>query len=448
MNIRLILAVWACKLGILGSRLLGKKGTSMPGHLAMRICPNILTLLSGQVKEDIIVVCGTNGKTTTNNLLSAFVSSAGKKVVCNTVGANMIWGVCCAFAEKANLLGRLDADFACLEVDEASSVHVLRYVKPTYMIVTNLFRDQLDRYGTVEQTLDYIRRSLELSPETKLILNADDPMVARLGENTHRKCYYFGIDEEAGTEEEKESSYCTCGEKLEYDLHHYSHLGKYRCPKCGFGRHELDFSVRNIDLSEGIRFSLFEGDKTTDFVVNYRGLYNIYNIALSFSTAHLVLGTVSDHETVLAAYHPQIGRMEEFYLGKPVVLNMAKNPAGFNQSISAVLTDKREKDLLIGVNDNPSDGVDVSWLWDVNFERLKDANVRRLVVTGIRADELMLRMKHAGFPEEKQIKTQDLKLAADSLLSGDAPVCYALANYTVVFPLQEIFKERDEKHGA
>ncbi len=448
MNIRLILAVWACKLGILASRMLGKKGTSMPGQLAMKICPNILTLLSRQVKEDIVVVCGTNGKTTTNNMLSDFFRSAGKKVVCNTVGANMIWGVCCAFAERANLLGKLNADLACLEVDEASSVHVLRQVKPTYMLVTNLFRDQLDRYGTVELTLDYIRRSLVLSPETKLILNADDPMVARLGEDAQRECYYFGIDEETDTEEEKEPSYCTCGEKFSYELHHYSHLGKFRCENCGKKRHDLDFAVTGVSLSDGIRFTLTMGDKSTDFAVNYRGLYNIYNIALSYSTACLVLGQAPDHQKVLAAYKPQIGRMEEFFIQKPVILNMAKNPAGFNQSISAVLTDKREKDLLIGVNDNPSDGTDISWLWEVNFERLQKANIRRLVVTGIRADELMLRMKHAGFPEDSQIKTRSLKEATDSLLSGDAPVCYALANYTVVFPLQEIFKERDEKHGA
>ncbi len=450
MRIRLILAIWACRLAIFGSRLLGKMGTSMPGHLAMRICPDILERLSRQVKKDIIVVCGTNGKTTTNNLLSAFIKSSGKEVVCNDLGANMIWGVCCAFAQKASLFGKLKADYACLEVDEASTVHVLRHIKPDYMVVTNLFRDQLDRYGTVEQTLDYIRRSLELSPDTKLILNADDPVVAQLGEDGTHFAHYVAVDEDAAGEKNPESGFCPyCGEKLNYEFHHYSQLGKFACPACNFKRREPDFKVQKVSLSDGLSFSFEYQGILTPFSVNLRGFYNIYNISLAYAAALLVLDKAPDHQSVLAGYQPQIGRMEEFFIGKPVILNMAKNPAGFNQALSAVLTDERQKDILIGVNDNPSDGQDISWLWDVDFERLAATSFGKIVVTGMRADELMLRLKHAGIPAEKQTKNRDLKQAAEEVLSGDSPVCYALANYTVVFPLQEILKEREgEGHGA
>lgn len=454
MRIRLILAIWACKLAIFSSRLLGKQGSSMPGQLAMTICPQVLELLSAQVKKDIIVVCGTNGKTTTNNLLSAFIQSKGYRVVCNDYGANMIMGVCCAFAEKADLLGRLNADYACLEVDEASSVKVLRHIKPTTMVITNLFRDQLDRYGEVELTLDYIRRALSLSPQTRLVLNGDDPLVAQLGENTDRICCYVGVDEDtgAGQDETREGRLCMfCGKQLSYEYYHYSQLGKFHCPGCGFRRHTLDFRVHDVELSNGLAFSLDYQGETALFQVNYRGFYNIYNIALSYCGAVLSLGEAPDHQAVLSAYQPQVGRMEAFTVcDKQVVLNLAKNPAGFNQAIAAVLTDAREKDVLIAVNDNPSDGRDISWLWDVDFERLISGGVRRLVVSGIRADELQLRMKYAGFAESNLLKVYDAKEALRALVQGEGTVCYALANYTATFPMQKILKELEggTEHGA
>ena len=454
MRIRLVLAVWACKLAIFVSRLLGRNGSSMPGQIALKICPKILTLLSSQVKHDTIVVCGTNGKTTTNNLLAAMIASEGHRVVCNSLGANMIWGVCCAFCEKTNLFGRLRAEYACLEVDEASTVKVFSHIKPDYMVVSNLFQDQLDRYGAVDLTVDYLRRALALSKETKLLLNADDPLVAQLGENTERTCYYMGVDEKVNEDagENSEGRFCgLCGARLSYEYSHYSQLGKFSCPSCGFRRREPDFRVHAVSVAEGLQFSLDYQGQTAAFDVHYRGFYNVYNIALSYSAAVLALGKKPNHQAVLSAYKPQVGRMETFTIGnKTVILNLAKNPAGFNQALATVLGEKRRKNILIGVNDNPSDGQDISWLWSVDFEKLLDASVENLVVTGFRADELMLRMKYAGFSEDKQVKTRELKEAAAALVSGEAEVCYALVNYTVVFTMQEILKEMEggAEHGA
>ncbi|MBR5236413.1 MAG: DUF1727 domain-containing protein [Clostridia bacterium] len=452
MQIRLMLAVWACKLAIFGSRLLGKKGSSMPGQLAFKICPKVLKLLSQQVKKEIIVVCGTNGKTTTNNILSSFIKAQGYRVICNSVGANMLWGVCCAFAEKANLLGKLKADYACIEVDEASCVKVFPHMKPHLMVITNLFRDQLDRYGAIDQTADLLKRALAISPETKLLLNGDDPQVAQFGENTDRVCYYMGVDADAGMtkEDAQEGQLCMfCGAPLEYEYHHYSQLGKFTCPGCSFKRKPLDFRVTEVLMNEGLSFKLEHNGKTEKFAVNYRGFYNVYNIVLSYAAATLVMGEVPDYQKVLAAYKPQVGRMETFSINKPVILNMAKNPAGFNQAIATVSQDTKEKDILIAVNDKPSDGIDVSWLWDVDFERLLGGNVNRVVVSGMRADELMLRLKYAGFNEEQQIKCRTLKEAADAAVNGAGSVCYMLANYTAVFPLQEILKDMEGKsaHG-
>ncbi|MBE7041823.1 MAG: DUF1727 domain-containing protein [Ruminococcaceae bacterium] len=454
MKIRLILAIWACKLTILVSRMLGKKGSSMPGQVALKICPRVMTMLASKVKRDVIVVCGTNGKTTTNTLLATMLEASGHRVVCNKVGANMIWGVCCAFCEKADWLGRLNADFACLEVDEASTVKVFAHIKPDYMVVTNLFQDQLDRYGEVDLTVDFLRRALALSPDTKLILNGDDPVVAQLGEEKGRISYYVGVDEKVNEDagEGSEGRFCPfCGKALVYEYHHYSQLGKFACPGCEFRRREPDFRVHGVSLNGGLSFKLTHSGKTASFDVDYRGFYNVYNIALSYSGAVMAMGTEPDHQAVLASYQPQTGRMESFVIdGKTVILNLAKNPAGFNQALTTVMADTRQKNILIGVNDNPSDGQDISWIWSVDFERLCDESVKNLVVTGRRADDLMLRMKHGGFAEDKQVKSRDLKEAVQALLAGSGEVSYALVNYTVVFNLQKFLKDMEggAGHGA
>ncbi len=451
-RLRLTFAIIVCKLTVVASRILGKKGSSGPGELAMRICPGILSYLSKQVKGDIIAVCGTNGKTTTNNLLYSLLSSNKRSVVCNNVGANMLYGVCCAFILKSNLFGKLNADFAAIEIDEASCVKVFPHVKPDKMIITNLFRDQLDRYGEIDATIDYIKRALEMSPETELILNGDDPLSAQFGKGLGRKCYYMSVDENVGMslDEVREGRFCMfCGAKLSYEYYHYSQLGKYKCPSCSFTRPEPDFKVYNVKLDNGISFTMDYFGKTRDFSVSYRGFYNIYNIALSYAAAYLANGgDIENADIIFESYKPQIGRMEEFNLGeKTVVLNLSKNPAGFNQTISAVGNDTREKILLIGVNDNAGDGKDISWLWDVDFERLKAVNAKKIILTGIRVDDLAVRLKYAGINEDKMIKCADLKSAAQTLAGSETDVCYALVNYTVVFKMQQIFKELEKKYG-
>jgi len=208
--------------------------------------------------------------------------------------------------------------------------------------------------------------------------------------------------------------------------------------------------VSEVSLHDGLTFCLEYNEKKEPFAVSYRGFYNVYNIALSYAAALISMGEAPDYQAVLAAYKPQVGRMESFTIGsKDVILNMAKNPAGFNQAIATLLQDSREKDILIAVNDNESDGQDITWLWDVSFESLQNAGVKRLVVSGLRADELMLRLKYAGFAENTQIKCHELQQAVDAAAGGDAPVCYMLANYTAVFPIQKILKETEgQSHGA
>ena len=448
-KLRLIIAVCACKAGIFISKLLGKKGTSMPGELALKICPDILTHLAKQVKNDIIAVCGTNGKTTTNNMIYSYLKSNGYKVVCNNVGANMIYGVCCAFAAASSITGKLDADYACLEIDEASAVKVFKFFAPDKMIITNLFRDQLDRYGEIDLTVDYLKRALALAPETELILNGDDPVCSQFGEDENRKCHYVGVDENVlkDAKEGDEGKFCPmCSEKLGYEYYHYSQLGKFVCENCGFKRKDLTFAVRNVDLSGGMKFNLCFENEVIPFDVNYRGFYNIYNVVVSYAAARLAMGKVENYNEVLAAYKPQTGRMEEFDIGKKVVLNLSKNPAGFNQGIATVAEDeKNKKVILIGINDNAGDGKDISWLWDVDFERLEKTDAKRYILCGMRVDDLALRLKYGGIDETRIKKFHTLKEAATEILNGDEDICYALVNYTVVFTMQEILKELEKE---
>lgn len=435
---RKLLAVWVTKGLILLGKILGKKGSSTPGIYALKICPSILKNLSSQIKNDIIVVCGTNGKTTTNNVISSLLVSSGQKVVCNNVGANMPPGVVTAFVEKCNLVGKLNADFACIEVDEISTVRVFEHFEPDYMIITNLFRDQLDRYGEIDITLDYMKKALDKCSHTELILNADDPLVTAFGLRTGKKCHYFGVGQDVGIalNETKECRFCmSCGDELEYDFYHYSQLGSYRCNKCGFKRPDVDFEAVNVNLDNGIDFDVDD----THFSVKYRGFYNIYNILAAFSAVSLSKVSIPDINGVLSEYKPQIGRMGEFNInGKQVIFNLSKNPAGFNQAISTVMDDKRSKNIVTVINDKAQDGKDISWIWDVDFERFKDVNGNKFYASGIRHNDVAVRFKYAEINNVEDI--EDVKTAILNGLEEDSDVLYVLVNYTALFSTQNILK--------
>ncbi|MBQ2754900.1 MAG: DUF1727 domain-containing protein, partial [Clostridia bacterium] len=421
---KLALSVIVAKLLILIGKIMGTKSSSAPGRYAMKICPDMISRLSKQVKKEIIVVCGTNGKTTTNNIIYSLFDN----VVCNNVGANMIDGVATAFAVKSNIFGRLKADYACIEVDELSTLKVFKQLKPDFLVVTNLFRDQLDRYGAIEITIDALKKAVDLLDDVTLVLNGDDPLVTSFGMETGKKCVFFGVNEKAGEplNEVKDGKFCrVCGKELSYDFYHYGHLGSYKCENCDFKRPEIDYSARDVDMSHGLAFTVND----TKISVNYRGFYNIYNILAGFAIFDSLNLDTKLFQKMLANYKPQIGRMETFDIGIETVLNLAKNPAGFNQAISTVLSDKRKKNVIVAVNDKPSDGCDVSWLYDVDFEKLKDANVVRLSTSGIRHNDLAVRFKYADLGVA--FDYEDIKEAIMSSIDNGAEVLYILVNYTV-----------------
>jgi len=440
------LAIAVCKLLIFAGKLFGKHGSSAPGMWALRIAPDLLAHLAPQVRKSTIAVCGTNGKTTTNNFIYTLLRAQGSEPVCNRVGANMLYGVVTAYAKAAKISSKLDADYACIEIDELSAVKVFQHFKPDFIIMTNLFRDQLDRYGEIDLTYDSLRDAIALAKGATLILNADDPLLAALGKQSDSKSVYFGVADipaeiAAGAEnslETKEGRFCRfCGKELVYETYYYSQLGRYTCTSCDFSRPALNYGADNINLSEGITFDI--GSET--LTANYRGFYNIYNMLAAFAVLKQCGISTTNINEALAGFRPQIGRMETFTVsGKPIVLNLSKNPAGFNLALTTVITDPREKAVVIVINDNDQDGCDVSWLWDVDFERL--CGVSEIVVSGLRANDMLVRMKYAG--KEGVHLEPKVKDAISLALNTESEIVYALVNYTALFSTQELLRKMEQ----
>lgn len=442
MGIRRLAAIWTAKIIKLGCQIAGKQGVTLAGKIALRIDPNILTELAGQVKKDIFVTCGTNGKTTTNNLLCSAIEAEGNRVVCNHTGSNMLNGVISAFVLAAGLNGKLDADYACIEIDEASTVRIFPHFKPDYMILTNLFRDQLDRYGEIDTTMKLLKKAMKMAPDMKVIVNGDDSLSAFVAMDSGNEFKTFGIgeryfdqDDEGSGLEIKEGQFCKrCGEKLNYHFYHYSQLGDYECEKCGFKRPHLDFDARNIVSGGKLVFDV----DNVRISANYRGFYNIYNILAAYAAGKCAGLTFSNFNKVLSDYNPQNGRMEAFFVGDTeIVLNLAKNPAGFNQNISAVMEDKREKDIIVLINDNSQDGTDISWLWDVDFDRFKKINAKSIIVSGIRCHDMRLRLKYVDI--DSVVET-DIETAIRDRIAHGVKNLYVLVNYTALYSTHNILK--------
>ncbi len=442
---RYFLTVFICKCVALLLKCMGKKATTTPGAVALRLYPDILHVMAEKVKGDILAVMGTNGKTTTNNLLADYFEAEGKSVVANRIGANLLSGVTCAFIQKAGWTGKIEADVACLEMDEAWAKHILAFITPTKIIIGNLFRDQLDRYGEIDMTMQYLKQAIALAPKATLICNSDDPLVAATVQPFENKKRFFGIKESFHAYESniKEGKFCYfCGRPLNYRFYHFSQLGDYTC-SCGFTRPEITYNAENIQVFPRVAFTV---TGFGEIELNGRGMYNIYNVLASMAGALECGIAFQTVQKCTKAYTPQIGRMETFCIGgKPVYLVLAKNPAGFNQSVSSVLEDPRTKDIIIAINDGAQDGRDVSWLWDVDFDALvKDRLVLSYKTSGSRYADMGLRLKYAGIDAHKIGLYSDMKAALDAALSGKGETLYILVNYTALFSTQTLLKELEK----
>lgn len=439
MKLRRTVAVSASKIVARLCKMLGKQGVTWAGKIALMIDPEILSELAKDVREKIFVVCGTNGKTTTNNLLCSTLEAQGKKVICNHTGSNMLNGCVSAFVLGSSFSGKLDADYACIEVDEASALRIFPYFQPDYMVLTNLFRDQLDRYGEIDITMNLVHDAMKLAPDMKIIVNADDALSVYVTMESGNPYVTYGIGEkvfEESINEIKEGRFCKkCGAKMNYNFYHFSQLGDYYCSGCDFKRPEIKYNASHIETGDHIAFDV-EG---RHIQADYRGFYNIYNILASYAAAREAGLELDNYQSVLNNYNPENGRMEHFSIqGTEIILNLAKNPAGFNQNISAVMEDEKLKDLIILINDNDQDGTDVSWLWDVDFDRFSAANIQSITVSGIRCQDMRLRLKYVDIPA---VLEPDVEKAILERIENGCKNLYVLVNYTGLYSTHNILKK-------
>lgn len=418
-----------------------KNGGNFLGKIAFDWNPEIFKYF--KVKCPVIAVSATNGKTMTNNCIGYTLKTAGYKVVSNVEGNNMETGILSTILKNCTLTGKIKADYLVFEVDESYIPVVFKDFRLDTLVILNFFRDQLDRNGEVESLILRINEFLK-TYNGNLVLNNDDPNVARLGQAnpSNQNVYYFSVDKyQFATEEIKEAGegkFCPfCKTRLEYEYYQYSHVGKFRCPNCNFGDNEIYKLATNVDLKN----RCFDIDGNT-YKINGNSIYLIYNYTAVYSVCSLYNISNDVVKKSFSTFALNNGRLEEIKInGVPTIINLAKNPTGSNVSLRILNEDDSEKDLLFVLNDNIADGFDVSWIWDINFNNLN--NVSRIVTSGTRAYDIAIRIKTSGFPVEKIEPYLNLEDAIKALYKTNVKK-YVIANYTSLQPTRHELKKFDE----
>jgi len=445
MTFRAFLAICLCKLLRLLSRLLHRGGTAMPGRWALKVCPDLLTILARNVKT--VAITGTNGKTTSARMVEEAFREKGMSYFANRSGANLVSGITTEFVMNSTLTGKCRREYAVIECDEAAAVKAFGMLKPRIIVVTNLFRDQLDRYGEVTHTLENIRKGIQGAPEAKLCLNADCSLTASLADDLPNEVVFFGVNKgaapSAGKSELSDASHCIrCKTEYDYDYITFAHLGGFRCPHCGYQRRNPDYAV--IDIPEqrpdGSSAVLSVRGKRCLAEINLPAMYNIYN-AIGAITAVTEAGLGLD--TAIAAvgkFKCGFGRMENFALGKGgAKVMLVKNPAGCNQVLDFLQNIKEKFILVVCLNDRGADGTDISWIWDAEFEKLcaLAGRLERVIVSGDRAADMAVRVKYAGIDTRFVSIEHDYEKIVTELGAQEKPV-YMIPTYTALLELREV----------
>ncbi len=395
----------------------------------------------------IIAVTGTNGKTSVTNCIAQLFERSGKKIIINKEGNNLDTGICSMLLKYCDMSGKVKADYLILETDESHVPVVYSQLKLDTLVVLNFFRDQLDRNGEMETLIQKINGFCKTF-EGNLVLNGDDPNTARLGRANpqNKNVKYFHAEPYAFATkkifEASEGRFCPfCGEALEYDYYQYSHIGKFICKKCGFGNHEPYITAKDIDLEKPV----FTADGHT-YSPKLNSIYNVYNMTAVAAAAKLYNIDQKITDGVINGYTVKNGRMENFMLsGNKATLNLAKNPVGANMTLRVMNEMQGEKELLFVLNDNIADGLDVSWIYDINFSIFE--RVTRVVTSGTRAYDIAVRIKTAGYDPSKIVVRPDLDKAVEELASTKGRK-FIIANYTAVQPTRSALKRYITKHGG
>jgi UDP-N-acetylmuramyl tripeptide synthase len=435
----------------------------VPGRLALAIAPGLVARLTARLSRGVVLVSGTNGKTTTARLLGGILDAAGLATIHNRAGANLLSGIASALVTATTPAGQPQGDIGLFEVDEFTLPAAVNATQPALVILLNLFRDQLDRYGEIDAIAERWRQALgSLPASATVVYNADDPMVAEVGRLYAGRTLVFGLEDapEARTfeyartpeggctlEHAADARYCyTCGRLYEYSVVMLGHMGHYRCPQCGRHRPHPEVRASGIALrgADGAAFTLALGETTVSLSTVLPGLYNVYNAAAAAAGARALGLDTSTIARGLETTAPAFGRGERVTIeGREVLFLLAKNPAGFNEVLRTVLLADGAPVVLIAINDLIADGRDISWLWDVDFEVLRD-RARLIVTTGIRAEDMALRLKYAGVAPERIVLEGDwwsaLKRGYQALHAGER--LYVLPTYTAMLRLRHLLARK------
>lgn len=417
------------------SRIAGKGGTSLPGKVLLRVDPGAIGELAARLPRGTAVISATNGKTTTAAMTASILEHAGVRLVHNRAGANMAGGV-------AGTLLAERGDLGLFEVDEFWLDGLVPQLRPRALLLANLFRDQLDRYGELEAIAERWSAVAASADVGRLVLNADDPLVADLGRD--RDALYFGVEDRgvalAELQHASDATHCRrCGAPYAYDAHYLGHLGIYRCDACGARRPEPSVVARDVVLDgvRGASFTLELDGASLRIELALPGLYNVYNALAAAALASALGAAAGDVVAGLRDVRAAFGRAETVTVaGREASILLVKNPAGANEVLRTLALEPGEHDLLAILNDNIADGRDVSWVWDADFELLA-AKVRRATCSGTRAAEMALRLKYAGIPDDRLHVVGEPRAGLDAALAGGDGRLFVLPTYTAMLDLRE-----------
>ncbi len=435
-----------------------RPAANFPGKIALYVDPRLLANLRGKLTRGSIMVVGTNGKTTVTNLLADVLEGSGARVVCNRTGANLDSGVSTA------LLHAKEADWGVFESDELWLKKMTPQLKPTYVLLLNLFRDQLDRCGEIDRIQDSIVEALAASPETILVFNADDPLCATIAKRASElpgrertRQIAFGVSESMGLAQNtvSDATMCQlCSSMFEYDFRQYGQLGAWHCPTCGFSRPSLDFAAQNVELGEHeLSFDIArpqpnagESAPARPIRAAFSGAYMVYNL-LAVGVAADLVGCGNDAiQAAIESFDPKNGRLQRYSVeGRSILLNLAKNPTGFNQNLKIIEKDASPKAVAFFINDKEADGRDISWLWDIDFEELSRQEGCVVFAGGIRGNDMQVRLKYAGIPSKVVKNTQEF---LDELAKLPHEMnAYAIANYTALPSVKSALDAAESEAG-
>lgn len=428
---RKFLAIIVCRLIKFIGGLVGK-GTSLPGKFALKLCPDVLRRI--ELPKTVVAVTGSNGKTSTVEMIASVLQAAGKTVAYNAEGSNQIEGVTTMILSSCTLSGKMKQDVLLIETDERYAKLTFRWFHPTYYVITNLYRDQLTRNGHPEWVFDAIAESIH--DDTTLLLNADDPMVSLFGRGRD-KVLWFGLDH-AATDTDTFSGayndglYCpVCGKPMVYDYYHFNHVGSYRCTACDFARHATDFTVTGIDLKE----SHITVNGENEIRLAFRSIYNIYNILAAYAVCTLVGVPEAETAKRMSNYILKNGRYVEFTLGShrgTFLISKHENSISYDMSLKYALAGNKPCSFVIIVDavSRKYFTSDTSWLWDIDFGQLAGDWVKNIYLCGKYCNDLAIRFSFTDIPAEKIKVFEDIDAACAELRSSGDEQLFAVTCFS------------------